>query len=103
MLAAPVPENVESWQASYMTLCAIAMQAVRQADPQIGERVLVVGQGLIGLLVNRAAIDDGAVVQHALGSAGKSDIAFSPASAGACFGFSRNLDDLVLFQANWRS
>jgi predicted dehydrogenase/threonine dehydrogenase-like Zn-dependent dehydrogenase len=51
MLVSPVPDGVENWQAAYTTLCAIAMQAARQADPQIGERVLVIGQGLIGLLV----------------------------------------------------
>jgi predicted dehydrogenase/NADPH:quinone reductase-like Zn-dependent oxidoreductase len=51
MLVAPVPDSVENWQAAYMTLSAIAMHAVRQADPQIGDRVVVIGQGLIGLLV----------------------------------------------------
>lgn len=50
-LAAPVPEGVENWQAAYTTLCAIALQAVRQTEPTLGERVLVMGQGLIGLLV----------------------------------------------------
>ena len=50
-LVAPVPSGVENWQAAYTTLCAVAMQAVRQLEPQLGDRVLVMGQGLIGLLV----------------------------------------------------
>jgi len=33
------------------TLCAIALQAVRQTEARLGERVLVMGQGLVGLLV----------------------------------------------------
>jgi predicted dehydrogenase/threonine dehydrogenase-like Zn-dependent dehydrogenase len=51
MLAAHVPEGVENWQAAYTTICSIALQAVRQLQPSLGERVLVVGQGLVGLLV----------------------------------------------------
>lgn len=51
LLAAPVPNGVESWQAAYTALCSIALQAVRQAEPQLGDRVLVMGQGLVGLLV----------------------------------------------------
>jgi hypothetical protein len=50
-LATPIPPGVESWQAAYATVCSIAMQAVRQTEPSLGERVLVMGQGLVGLLV----------------------------------------------------
>lgn len=53
LLAAKVPEGVEDWQAAYTTLAAIAMQGVRQAQTQIGERVLVMGQGLVGLLTTK--------------------------------------------------
>jgi predicted dehydrogenase/NADPH:quinone reductase-like Zn-dependent oxidoreductase len=51
MLAATVPDGVENWQAAYTTIASIALQAVRQLDPSLGERVLVMGQGLVGLLV----------------------------------------------------
>ncbi len=51
LLAAKVPEGVENWQAAYTTLTSIALQAVRQLGPALGERVLVMGQGLVGLLV----------------------------------------------------
>jgi|ERR1035437_4629725 predicted dehydrogenase/threonine dehydrogenase-like Zn-dependent dehydrogenase len=50
LLASPVPVDVPMWSAAYTTLCAIAMQAVRQADAQIGSQVMVVGQGLVGQL-----------------------------------------------------
>ena len=51
LLAASVPEQVSGWEAAYTTLCAIAIQAVRQTAPGLGDRVLVMGQGLVGLLV----------------------------------------------------
>jgi predicted dehydrogenase/threonine dehydrogenase-like Zn-dependent dehydrogenase len=51
MLAAHVPEGVENWQAAYTTIASISLQAVRQLQPSLGDRVLVVGQGLVGLLV----------------------------------------------------
>lgn len=51
MLAARVPDGVENWQAAYATITAIALQTVRQVAPGLGDRVLVTGQGLIGLLV----------------------------------------------------
>jgi predicted dehydrogenase/threonine dehydrogenase-like Zn-dependent dehydrogenase len=51
MLAAHVPEGVDNWQAAYTTIASISLQAVRQLQPSLGERVLVVGQGLVGLLV----------------------------------------------------
>jgi predicted dehydrogenase/threonine dehydrogenase-like Zn-dependent dehydrogenase len=50
LLASPVPESVENWQAAYTTLASISMQAVRQADAKLGDRVLVLGQGLVGQL-----------------------------------------------------
>ena len=62
MLVARVPERVENWQAAYTTLCAVAMQAVRQTEPRLGDRVLVIGQGLIGLLVTNLLTAAGARV-----------------------------------------
>jgi predicted dehydrogenase/threonine dehydrogenase-like Zn-dependent dehydrogenase len=51
LLAAKIPEGVENWEGAYTTILAIALQTVRQLTPSLGERVLVTGQGLIGLLV----------------------------------------------------
>lgn len=47
-LFARVPEGVDDAQAAYVTLGAIALHGVRQADQQLGSTVLVVGLGLVG-------------------------------------------------------
>ena len=62
MLAAPVPKEVPGWQAAYTTLCSIALHAVRQTEPAFGERVLVMGQGLVGLLITNFLKASGARV-----------------------------------------
>ena len=62
LLAAPIPEGVEYWQAAYTTLASISMQAVRQAEVRLGDRVLVMGQGLVGLLATSLLKASGARV-----------------------------------------
>ena len=62
MLAVPVPEGVSNGQAAYTTIASIALQAVRQLAPALGDRVLVVGQGLVGLLVTAMLRASGARV-----------------------------------------
>lgn len=62
LLAAPVPDGVENWQAAYTTLGSISLQAVRQADVRLGERVMVIGQGLVGLLATALCHASGARV-----------------------------------------
>jgi len=62
MLAVQIPDGVENWQAAYTTIASIALQAVRQLEPALGDRVLVVGQGLIGLLVTALLRASGARV-----------------------------------------
>jgi predicted dehydrogenase/threonine dehydrogenase-like Zn-dependent dehydrogenase len=62
MLAALVPSTVQNWQAAYTTLCSIGLHAVRQTEPQLGERVLVMGQGLVGLLITNLLRASGARV-----------------------------------------
>jgi polar amino acid transport system substrate-binding protein len=49
-LCVPIPDGVDDEDASFVTLGAIALQGVRQAAPTLGERVVVMGLGLIGLL-----------------------------------------------------
>ena len=49
-LAAKVPENVCDEHAAFTVLAAIALQGVRLVQPTLGERVLVFGMGLVGLL-----------------------------------------------------
>lgn len=50
-LCAPVPDAVDSRDAAFATVGAIAMHGVRRAEPQIGEVACVVGLGLVGQLV----------------------------------------------------
>lgn len=49
-LTVPIPEAVSMEEASFVTLGAIALQGVRQANPTLGETIAVVGLGLLGQL-----------------------------------------------------
>jgi predicted dehydrogenase/threonine dehydrogenase-like Zn-dependent dehydrogenase len=49
-LVAPVPKGVPLRDAAFTTVGAIALQGVRRAQPELGDRTVVVGLGLIGLL-----------------------------------------------------
>ena len=49
-LVVKVPSEVGFDEAAFTTVCAIAMQGVRQADVRVGEQVAVIGLGLIGLI-----------------------------------------------------
>ena len=62
LLAAPIPAGVEDWQAAYTTLGSISMEGVRQSGARLGERVLVMGQGLVGLLATSLLKASGARV-----------------------------------------
>lgn len=50
-LVVPIPDNVDDDDAAYTTVGAIALQGVRQADVQLGDNVVVIGLGLLGLVV----------------------------------------------------
>lgn len=49
-LVVKVPDEVGFDEAAFTTVSAIAMQGVRQADVRVGEQVVVIGLGLIGLI-----------------------------------------------------
>ena len=49
-LLAHLPEQVDFESAAFTTLGAIAMHGFRLATPQLGERVAIIGLGLLGLL-----------------------------------------------------
>jgi predicted dehydrogenase/threonine dehydrogenase-like Zn-dependent dehydrogenase len=49
-LVAGVPDSVSLRDAAFTTLGAIALQGVRRANPTLGERIVVVGLGLLGLI-----------------------------------------------------
>ena len=61
-LVARVPANVTLDHASFSTIGSIALNAVRIANISLGDRVVVIGLGLIGQLVAQLARLQGAVV-----------------------------------------
>lgn len=61
-LLTPLPKNVDFESAAFSTLGAIAMHGFRLAEPQVGERVAVIGLGLLGLLAGQIAAAAGCVV-----------------------------------------
>lgn len=49
-LCARIPDAVPDEQAAFTTIAAIALQGIRLAQPALGERFVVTGLGLIGLM-----------------------------------------------------
>ncbi len=52
-LCVKIPDNVSFEEAAFTTLGAIALQGVRQASPLVGEKVCVIGLGLLGQLTGQ--------------------------------------------------
>lgn len=61
-LLARLPETVDFESAAFATLGAIALHGLRLAEPQLGERVAVIGLGLLGLLAVQMARAAGCAV-----------------------------------------
>jgi len=61
-LLAHLPANVDFESAAFATLGAIALHGFRLAQPQVGERLAVIGLGLLGLLTVRIAHSAGCYV-----------------------------------------
>ena len=61
-LVAAVPQGVSLRDAAFTTLGAIAMQGVRRAEVSLGERIVVVGLGQLGLLTVQILRAAGCVV-----------------------------------------
>ena len=49
-LVAKVPDNVTDEEAAFTVIGSIALQGIRNLNPQLGENIVVVGLGLIGLV-----------------------------------------------------
>ena len=58
-LSVKIPDNVSDEAASFTVTGAIAMQGVRLAEPQLGETVVVLGLGLLGLLTCQILLANG--------------------------------------------
>jgi polar amino acid transport system substrate-binding protein len=61
-LCVRVPDGVSFVDAAYTTIGAIALQGVRQAEPNLGDVVAVIGLGLVGLLTVQLLKANGCVV-----------------------------------------
>jgi 2-desacetyl-2-hydroxyethyl bacteriochlorophyllide A dehydrogenase len=55
VLAVPVPDHVDSEEAAFAGLGAIAIHALRQAKLQFGETVVIVGLGILGQITAQIA------------------------------------------------
>ncbi|MCY4372818.1 MAG: bi-domain-containing oxidoreductase [Spirochaetaceae bacterium] len=94
-LCARIPEGVSYADAAFATVGAIALQGVRQAQPLIGERVVVIGLGLIGLLTVQILKANGCAVlgvdpdeeRAALAATLGADMAVSSDGGTACAAF----------------
>lgn len=52
-LVAKIPDGVDFDEAGFTTLGSIALQGVRQAEPQLGENICVIGLGLLGQITTQ--------------------------------------------------
>ena len=90
-LVAGVPSGVSLRDAAFTTVGAIALQGVRRAEAKLGERIVVVGLGLIGLLTTQLLHAAGCRVlgvepspeRRSLGDELGAELVVAPADAGA--------------------
>lgn len=61
-LCVAIPDGVDSEDAAYVTMGAIALQGVRQAEPRLGDIVAVIGLGLLGQLTVQMLKANGCIV-----------------------------------------
>ncbi|PIZ29538.1 MAG: theronine dehydrogenase, partial [Alphaproteobacteria bacterium CG_4_10_14_0_8_um_filter_53_9] len=83
-LTVPIPSGVPYEEACYATLGAIALHGVRNAAVGIGDRVLVVGLGLVGQLATQLAVAAGADVAALDMDVGRCDLAVQGGATAAC-------------------
>lgn len=83
-LLVKIPDNVDNADASFVTVGAIALQGVRQAAPTLGEKIAVIGLGLIGQLTVQLLKANGCKVLGADPDAGKLSLAKSLGADMVC-------------------
>ncbi len=91
-LAVKIPDGVSLEAASLATIGAIAMQGVRQAQLAVGETVVVVGAGLVGILTIQIARAAGCRV---IAIDKNAERAAQALTLGAHFAFSASESDLA--------
>ena len=105
-LVARVPDGVSMEDAAFATVGAIALQGVRQTEPTLGERVAVLGLGLIGQLTVQLLRANGcrvlgfdpnparAALARELGA--HEAVSENPVEAAERFGQGRGLDAVIV-------
>ena len=58
-LVAHIPDNVSDEEAAFTVIGSIGLQGIRLCDPQLGETIVVVGLGLIGLITAELLVANG--------------------------------------------
>lgn len=58
-LVASIPANVSDEDAAFTVIGSIGLQGIRLCDPQLGETIVVVGLGLIGLITAELLVANG--------------------------------------------
>ena len=61
-LASKIPDNVSYEEAAFTVIGSIGLQGIRLANPTIGETVVIIGLGLIGLITSQLLIANGCSV-----------------------------------------
>ncbi|NWF93032.1 MAG: Gfo/Idh/MocA family oxidoreductase [Syntrophaceae bacterium] len=83
-LCVHVPDGLDLAQAAYVTLGAIALEGIRVADVRLGESVVVIGLGLLGLLSIQLLKASGCRVFGIDIDASKVSLALELGADGAC-------------------
>ena len=95
-LVAPVPAGVALEHAAFTTLGAIALQGVRQANVQLGEKIAVIGLGLVGLLTVQILKAAGARVFGIDVALGKLELGLKLGCAQVTLATDEALDEKIL-------
>ncbi len=74
-LIANIPANVTDEEAAFTVIGSIGLQGIRLCDPQLGETIVVVGLGLIGLITAELLLANGCRVIGVDPDANKAEIA----------------------------
>jgi predicted dehydrogenase len=90
-MCTPVPDGVGLDSACYVTVAAIALHGVRQAQPALGERAAVIGCGLIGQIAVQLLAANGVSVLAIDTNAARVDLA---RASGARMGARPGHDDV---------
>lgn len=94
-LVVKIPENVSFEEASFTTLGAIALQGVRQAEPRLGDKVCVIGLGLLGQLTVQLLKANGCRVFGVDLSKNLIDLAITSGADGAMLRNDSNLNTAI--------